>query len=73
MSIRSTFQTPALVALGGIVRWALPVSLIGVAVGWRVRTRTRHDLALLDARLLRDIGLTTRDASHEVQKPFWRP
>lgn len=39
---------------------------------WRDRARQRRCLARLDDRLLRDIGLTRRDAEHEAAKPFWR-
>jgi uncharacterized protein YjiS (DUF1127 family) len=39
---------------------------------WRERARQRHALASLDARLLRDIGITPYDAAHECSKPFWR-
>jgi len=37
------------------------------------RRRTRADLADLDARLLRDIGVTRLDAAAESRKPFWMP
>ena len=37
------------------------------------RRRTRADLADLDARLLRDIGVTRMDAAAEARKPFWMP
>ena len=33
--------------------------------------RSRRALARLDARLLRDVGLTQDDARCEVQRPFW--
>lgn len=39
---------------------------------WRARARTRRYLALMDGRLLRDIGLSRLDAKHEINKPFWR-
>ena len=39
---------------------------------WRRRSRSRADLARLDLRMLRDIGLTPGDVLHEVNKPFWR-
>lgn len=38
---------------------------------WRERARSRRALADLDARLLKDIGLTRHDAGVEVRKPFW--
>lgn len=39
---------------------------------WRRRMRGREELATLDDRELRDIGLTRYDARHEIEKPFWR-
>lgn len=44
----------------------------GAKEAWR-RRRTRADLAELDARLLRDIGVTRLDAAAESRKPFWMP
>ena len=38
---------------------------------WRWRTRTRRQLALLDANGLKDIGLTRVDQEMECGKPFW--
>lgn len=39
---------------------------------WRRRARSRHELAVLCDRCLRDIGVTRYDADQEVHKPFWR-
>jgi uncharacterized protein YjiS (DUF1127 family) len=39
---------------------------------WRRRTRGRAELARLDDRTLRDIGITRVDALFEINKPFWR-
>jgi uncharacterized protein YjiS (DUF1127 family) len=39
---------------------------------WRQRMRDRSELARLDQRSLRDLGLTPHDALYEVRKPFWR-
>jgi uncharacterized protein YjiS (DUF1127 family) len=39
---------------------------------WRGRARMRHQLAMLDDRLLRDIGITRLQARSEAEKPFWR-
>ena len=41
---------------------------------WHVqqRHRSRQLLACMDARALRDIGLTYADAEEEANKPFWR-
>jgi uncharacterized protein YjiS (DUF1127 family) len=40
---------------------------------WRERAHQRRALAMLDDRLLRDIGLTRFDVANEIRKPFWRP
>ena len=39
---------------------------------WRRRKNGRLELARLDERMLRDIGLTRVDADYETNKPFWR-
>ena len=39
---------------------------------WRRRARSRHELAMLCDRCLRDIGATGYDAYREARKPFWR-
>jgi uncharacterized protein YjiS (DUF1127 family) len=39
---------------------------------WRRRNREREELAALDDRMLKDIGLTRADAEFLSNKPFWR-
>ncbi len=39
---------------------------------WRQRARERHELATLDQRMIRDLGLNPGDIQFEVNKPFWR-
>jgi len=39
---------------------------------WRRRARERQELARLDLRILRDIGITPYEADTECGKPFWR-
>lgn len=39
---------------------------------WRQRARERHELARLDQRDLRDIGLSRLEVYDEISKPFWR-
>jgi len=39
---------------------------------WRRRKNGQLELARLDERMLRDIGLTRVDADYEINKPFWR-
>ena len=47
-------------------------SLFGLWILWHQRWRQRRDLANLDAHLLRDIGVTPREAFRETSKPFWQ-
>jgi uncharacterized protein YjiS (DUF1127 family) len=44
-------------------------SLVGE---WFRRMESRRELAALNDRALRDIGLTRVDALREADKPFWR-
>jgi uncharacterized protein YjiS (DUF1127 family) len=39
---------------------------------WRRRAHDRQELAKLDQRSLRDLGLTEGGARFEANKPFWR-
>lgn len=38
---------------------------------WSSRLKDRETLAELDPRLLADIGVTSDEAAHEANKPFW--
>lgn len=39
---------------------------------WRRRAKERSELARLDDRMLRDIGLSRAEADHLSHIPFWR-
>jgi uncharacterized protein YjiS (DUF1127 family) len=39
---------------------------------WRDRAEARRDLAAMDARSLRDAGISPAAAAYESGKPFWR-
>ncbi len=39
---------------------------------WRRRARERRELAQLDRRSLRDLGLSEGQVQFEANKPFWR-
>ncbi len=39
---------------------------------WRQRIETRRCLARMDARSLRDVGISPAAAAFESGKPFWR-
>jgi uncharacterized protein YjiS (DUF1127 family) len=47
-------------------------SFAKVIGAWRARSRERRELALLDARSLRDLGLNPTNVQFEANKPFWR-
>ena len=47
-------------------------AVLAVLQKWRRRSRQRAELARLDERMLRDIGVTPGDVWHEINKPFWR-
>ena len=46
-------------------------TLVGLLT-WRDRAGSRKVLAELDARMLKDIGLTKVDVRRESNKPFWQ-
>jgi uncharacterized protein YjiS (DUF1127 family) len=60
-------QRAGLDALSDAADWAL-----GKVREWRQRSRERAQLAVLDDRMLRDIGLTHADREFLANKPFWR-
>ncbi len=39
---------------------------------WQERDRQRRALAQLDARMLKDVGLSRADVAIELRKPFWQ-
>jgi uncharacterized protein YjiS (DUF1127 family) len=57
----------ALDALGDTTDWVLAKMR-----EWRRRSRERAQLAALDDRMLRDIGLSYADREFLANKPFWR-
>jgi len=63
---------PAAAALVGAAKEAA-VRLLDTFAEWQGRIMERRRLMELDARLLRDAGLTRADALAEHAKPFWRP
>ena len=52
-------------------RWGWK-DLIALRNEWRHRLRSRRELAALNDRELRDIGVTRNEARGEIDKPFWR-
>jgi uncharacterized protein YjiS (DUF1127 family) len=54
--------------------WSLILSSIATMLReWRRRCAGRRELARLDERTLRDIGLDPGAVYYEVRRPFWRP
>jgi uncharacterized protein YjiS (DUF1127 family) len=39
---------------------------------WRRRARSRRDIAKLDVRAVRDLGVCPSQMRFEAAKPFWR-
>jgi uncharacterized protein YjiS (DUF1127 family) len=46
--------------------------LFGALREWRRRSKGRTQLATLDDRMLKDIGISRADAEFLANKPFWR-
>ena len=46
--------------------------LVATLREWSRRNRERAELAALNGRMLKDIGLTRADAEFLSNKPFWR-
>ena len=44
---------------------------VATVLAWQARVRARGELAALDDRMLKDIGLTRADVYREYRKPFW--
>lgn len=44
----------------------------GLIALWYGRWSSRRQLARMDDRMLRDIGLGPREQGREARKPFWR-
>ena len=75
ISLGSTAGHRSRIAPQRVRRRALRLALSRIFVmlrKWRRRSRQRAELARLDERMLRDIGLTPGDVWHEINKPFWR-
>ncbi len=58
----ASFGEISLEAAARAVRTLLP---------WQERDRQRHALEQLDARMLKDVGLSRADVDLELRKPFW--
>lgn len=64
------FVTPASAA--NVARPSFRQHLAVVVEAWRERTVARRCLAQMDARSLRDAGISPAAAAFESGRPFWR-
>lgn len=65
----SLHDTPQATLAGAVAA----LSAVGeVLATWRRRARERRELANIDHRTLRDLGISPTDVQFEVNKPFWR-
>ncbi len=48
-----------------------PPAIFWLSATWAARVRVRRQLAQLDERLLRDIGISPIEVRREIIKPFW--
>ncbi|WP_171207515.1 MULTISPECIES: DUF1127 domain-containing protein [unclassified Ruegeria] len=68
-------HTPALLLLTDSPRLpliaALAVQFAATVTKWEQRRRSRVNLGKLDDRLLRDVGLTRRQAYEQSRRYFW--
>ncbi|MBI3199522.1 MAG: DUF1127 domain-containing protein [Rhodospirillales bacterium] len=63
------FVTPAAVAAP---QPSLRQRVVAAMALWRERTAARRCLARMDARSLRDAGISPAAAAYESGKPFWQ-
>lgn len=74
LNTRSLRQLDAatLLALLCRVSAALCLHCLLRIAAWRARSRQRAHLAVMDAHMLRDIGLSRAEARREARKWFWQ-
>jgi uncharacterized protein YjiS (DUF1127 family) len=48
------------------------VRVKGVVQEWISRARSRREIAKLDERTVRDLGISPSQLQFEARKPFWR-
>jgi uncharacterized protein YjiS (DUF1127 family) len=58
-------------AIERISEWRTLLPNIALLACWGERARMRRQLAELDDRQLRDIGVSPTDIAREILKPFW--
>ena len=71
-SAKSAAANKAMTVVKAVQRMMIGTGLIGWLKQAIRSHRSRQQLANLDARLLRDIGLTEAQRYAELAKPFWK-
>jgi uncharacterized protein YjiS (DUF1127 family) len=73
-SARHAVAVPGRPVVAPRASWSLILdSIVATLREWRRRSRGRRELASLDERTLRDIGLDPGVVDYEVRQSFWRP
>jgi len=75
MSVQSRkafVHQPHRLASPAVPRQSFSARIAAMLVLWRGRIEARRHLAQLDARSLRDAGISPAAAAYECGKPFWR-
>jgi len=71
-SRKSFVHQPHALATPATPRPSLRTRIAALFVLWRGRIEARRYLAALDARSLRDAGISPAAAAYECGKPFWQ-
>jgi uncharacterized protein YjiS (DUF1127 family) len=66
------FTPPDFYASSSVLRPSLTQRIALVLAVWRERSEARRQLAHMDARSLRELGISPAAAAYESGKPFWR-
>ena len=64
---KATIDKHGMTTTAGLIQ-----TLTRIVNAWQQRIRARRALSLLDAHLLRDIGLDPFTAEREATRPFWQ-
>ncbi len=57
--------------LAGEIWLEAAARMVRTLLTWQERDQQRHALAQLDARMLKDVGLSRAEVELELRKPFW--
>ncbi len=68
----TTIETAFTTSISNSGLFATLARFAGTLNRWLERNSQRRQLAELDERMLKDIGLNRSDAWQEIHKPFWR-